>query len=96
MPPKYRGSATLWQMQSLRSRKLSHSPVPLGQYRCVFRSALYGLRGVRVGEAQNTGPSHAKRRRWVSDSEVSSTSLDGFEADLRNDVTQLSPTVPEL
>ena len=30
----------------------------------------------------------------MSDNEVSSTFLDGFEADLRNDVTQLSPTVP--
>ena len=74
----------------------SHSPVPLGQYRCVnVRGALYGLRGVRVGEAQNPGRSHAKRRRrGVSDSEISSSFLDGFEADLRNDVTQLSPTVP--
>ena len=73
----------------------SLAPVPLGQYRCVnVRGALYGLRGVRVGEAQNPGPAHAKLRRRVSDSEVSSTFLDGFEADLRNDVTHLSPTVP--
>ena len=49
------------------------------------RGALYGLRGVRVGEAQNFGPVHAN-------SEVSSTFLDGLEADLRHDVTQLSPT----
>ena len=74
--------------------KDSHSPFPLGQYRCVNVRALYLLRGVRVGEAQNPGPSHPKRRRRVSDSEVSSTFLDGFEADLRCDVTQLSPTVP--
>ena len=73
----------------------SHSPVLVGQHRCVnVRCALYGLRGVRVGEAQNPGPAHAKRRRRVSDSEVSSTFLDGLEADLRHDVTQLSPTVP--
>ena len=30
----------------------------------------------------------------MSDSEISSSFLDGFEADLRNDVTQLSFTVP--
>ena len=47
-----------------------------------------------MGEAQNRGLAHAERRRRMSDSEVSSIFLDGFEADLRNDITQLSPTVP--
>ena len=39
-----------------------------------------------MGEAQNRGLAHAERRRRMSDSEVSSIFLDGFEADLRNDI----------
>ena len=53
----------------------SYSPFPLYKYRCVNVRALYGLMGVRVGEAQNPSLSHPKRRRRVSDSEVSSICL---------------------
>ena len=53
---------------------------------------MYGLRGVRVGEASNPGPRRAQRRRRVSsssaDAECDPTLLDDLARDLGADVTQ--------
>ena len=53
---------------------------------------MYGLRGVRVGEASNPGLGRAQRRRRVSSSSADTgcdpTLLDDFARDLEADVTQ--------
>ena len=60
---------------------------------CVVRKriSMYGLRGVRLGEASNPGPGRAQRRRRVSsssaDTECDPTLLDDFARDLAADVT---------
>ena len=53
---------------------------------------MYGLRGLRVGEASNPGPGRAQRRRRVSsssaDTECDPTLLDDFARDLGVDMTR--------
>ena len=56
------------------------------------RISMYGLRGVRVGEASNPGPGRVQRRGRVSsssaDAECDPTLLDDLARDLGADVTQ--------
>ena len=72
------------------------SPVSLSRLWPILlreRQGVARCEGGPCGEAKNPGPAHAERRRRVGDN-VFSTFLDGLEADLKNDVTQLSPTMP--
>ena len=53
----------------------------------VTRQSLYGLHGVRIGEASHPGPRYKRRRRVVASSETGgsepeATLLDAFEQDL--------------
>ena len=68
---------------------------------CRAVNALYGYRGVRVGEACHPGPKHKRRRRVAESSEdggsgLVPTQLDDVEQDLAVPGTEIDMSVNSL